>query len=51
MAAFPLLAIAAVRIPRRFETPVIAGLAMLEAALAVVAFTTLATSGTAPFAP
>ena len=51
MVAFPLLAIAAVRLPRRFETVAVAGSAMLLAGLAVVAFTTIATWQTAPFAP
>jgi hypothetical protein len=40
-----------VRLPRRFETVAVAGSAMLLAGLAVVAFTTIATWQTAPFAP
>jgi hypothetical protein len=51
MVVFPLLAIVAARVPRRFQPVVIAGAAMLEAGLAVVVFTTLATWQTAPFAP
>jgi hypothetical protein len=51
MVAFPLLAIAAGRLPRRFETVAVAGSAILLGGLAVVAFTTIATWQTAPFAP
>lgn len=51
MVVFPLLVALVVRLPRRFDGALVGGMAVLQGALATVAFVSIFTWQTAPFAP
>jgi len=51
MVVFPLLAVVALRLPRRYDGALLGGMAVLQGALATVAFVSIITWQTAPFAP
>lgn len=51
MAVFPLLAMLAVYVPRRLEGSLLATMALLQGVLATIAFASILTYQTAPFAP
>ena len=51
MAVFPLLVMIAVAVPRRFEGALVGSMALLQGSLATIAFASILTWQTAPFAP